>query len=626
MNKKTAIVAITNNGVKLGQQLAYLFPESHLYVPDKFACEQKERVCTFQGAIGETIKKIFGKYESLILIMAMGIAVRVIASEIKDKHQDPAIVVIDEKGTFVVSLLSGHIGGANELTKRIASSIGAHPVITTASDLNETIAVDLLGKEFGWELDNIANVTMVSTALVNGEKIGIYQDAGEQNWWAKAKPLPSNIHIFASLEALKEASCSAALIITDHVLSREYQEFLGRAVLYRPKSLVIGIGCNKGISCHRIEEAITQVFREHGLSMKSIRNLATIDLKRHEQGLLEFALKYNLPMEFFPRENLEQVGFPSNPSSVAFKYVGVHAVCEPSALLSSENTSLIVPKVKLGDITISVARLSYTERKSGKEAGNQIGKLFIVGLGPGDSEHLTFEAKEIITNSDVIVGYRTYVRMIKDMVGSKQVIATGMGEEIKRASEAVSLACAGKTVSLVSSGDPGIYGMAGLVMELLRSKDYPHAADLQVQVIPGVPAFSAASALLGAPLMHDFASISLSDLLTPWKVIALRLHMAAKGNFVIALYNPRSKKRQRQLIEAREILLKYRSSSTPVGIVDNAHHDKQKVNITDLEYMLDFDIGMSTTIIVGNSTTFTFNEWMVTPRGYDAKYRLGSDT
>ena len=256
----------------------------------------------------------------------------------------------------------------------------------------------------------------------------------------------------------------------------------------------------------------------------------------------------------------------------------------------------------------------------------KLGKLFIVGLGPGDLEHLTFEAKEVLIRSDVIVGYKTYIELVRELIADKQVISTGMGEEVERAAKAVSLAVAGKTVSLVSSGDPGIYGMAGLVFELLHSRDYPGAAEVKLQVVSGVPALCTAAALLGAPLMHDFACISLSDRLTSWQVVASRLGMAAEGDFVIVLYNPRSSERQHQLAEARKILLQHRSGSTPVGIVDSAFREGQKVTITDLERMLDFDVGMTSTIVVGNSTTFTFDQWMVTPRGYGAKYALGSET
>lgn len=614
MSQKIAIVAITKNGVELGQRLARLFPESHLYIPAKFASEQKAGEYSFQEPVKEVVRRVFINYENLALIMAVGIAGRLLAPELKGKDKDPGVVVIDEKGKFAVSFLSGHRGGANQLASKIASVIGAQPVVTTASEVSGTIAVDLLGREFGWELDSEANVTKVSAAIVNGEKVGLYQDAGERNWWRGR--LPENIRQFSSLDDLGRSTCLAALVITDRLLGQEHQALLNRAVICRPKSLVVGIGCNRGIICSKIEEAITQVLLEHRLSLKSIRNIATIDLKRDEQGLLEFARKRELPVEFFARETLSQVKFPSAPSATTFKWVGAPAVCEPAALLSSESHHLVVSKTKLNDVTIAIARVSFNSSEKQEK-----GKLFLIGVGPGAPEQMTFKAREALAWSNVVVGYKTYVKLIEQFLSQKEVIAGGMGGEVERMKRAVSLAEEGKTVAVVCGGDAGIYGMAGLVGEIMQQQGYP--TKLEIEVIPGVPSLCATAALLGAPVMHDFASISLSDRLTPWRVIAQRLRMAAKGDFVIALHNPKSRERQHLLAEARKILLRYRSRSTPVGIVDNAYRQGQKVTITDLEHMLDFDIGMSTTIIVGNSTTFTFDRWMVTPRGYRAKYRLG---
>jgi len=613
MSQKPAIVAVTRNGVELGQRLTELFPGSHLYLPAKFASEQKASEHPFQEPVKDVVKKIFSNYESLVLIMAVGIAVRLLAPELKGKDKDPGVVAVDEKGKFAVSLLSGHRGGANQLAGEITSVIGAQPVITTASEVGGTIAADLLGQEFGWEIENEANVTRASAAIVNGEKVGIYQDTGERDWWKGT--LPESIRKFSSLEDLKRSAYPAALVITDRLLGQEYQALLDRAVVYRPKSLVVGIGCNRGVNCSKIEEAITQVLLEHGLSIKSIKNVATINLKRDEPGLLEFARKHDLPVKFFTREALSRVKFPSAPSATTFKWVGTPAVCEPTALLSSGSTELVVPKVKLGDVTVAVARVPFDEVHKKK------GKLFLIGIGPGAPEQMTFKAREALTRSNVVVGYKTYVKLIKPFLSQKEVIAGGMGGEVERMKIAVGLAGEGETVAVVCSGDAGIYGMAGLVGEILPQQG--NSTKFETEVIPGVPSLCATAALLGAPIMHDFAAISLSDRLTPWRLIALRLRMAAEGDFVIALHNPKSRDRQHQLAEARDILLQYRSGATPVGIVDNAHRQSQKVTITDLEHMLDSDIGMSTTIIVGNSTTFTFDRWMVTPRGYRAKYRLG---
>jgi cobalt-precorrin 5A hydrolase/precorrin-3B C17-methyltransferase len=566
--------------------------------------------------VKEVVRKVFGKYKRLVLVMAVGVAVRLLSPELKGKNKDPGVVVIDERGKFAVSLLSGHLGGANQLASKIASVIGAQPVITTASEVGETIAVDLLGQELGWELESEANVTKLSAAMVNGDKVAVFQDNGEENWWRGT--IPENIYKVSSFEALEESDCLTALVITDQLLGQEHQVLLDRSVIYRPKSLVIGIGCNRGVSCSKIEEAITQVLLEHRLSIKSIRNIATIDLKSDEQGLLDFARKCKLPVEFFTSEALSQVKFPSAPSATTFKWVGTPAVCEPAALLSSGSINLVVPKVKLGDVTIAVARVSFDGIE---KQGN--GKLFLVGIGPGEPEQMTFKAREALTGSNVVVGYKTYIKLIEQFLSQKEVITGGMGGEVERMKKAISLAEEGKTVAVVSSGDAGIYGMAGLVGEIVQQQGFP--TKFEIEVIPGVPSLCATATLLGAPIMHDFASISLSDRLIPWRVVARRLRMAAKGDFVIVLYNPKSKQRQYQLAEARGILLRYRSGSTPVGIVNNAYREGQKVTITDLEHMLDFDIGMFTTIIVGNSTTFTFERWMVTPRGYRAKYRLGEE-
>ncbi|MFC1943489.1 precorrin-3B C(17)-methyltransferase [Chloroflexota bacterium] len=612
-DNETAIVALTRKGVELGRRLRPLLPGSHLYLPEKFAVEGKPDEHSFLPPAKEIVGEVFRHYRYLVLIMAVGIAVRLIASELGDKHKDPGVVVLDDAGTFSISLLSGHIGGANELSKKIASFLGAHPVVTTASEVGETISVDLLGKEFDWELEDNSNVTKVSAALVNGESISIYQDAGERNWWPETRPLPDNVRIFTSIAALIKANCSAALFITDRIIGKEDQTLLPRhAVIYRPKSLVIGIGCKRGTMGAEIEGAVAGAFSEHGLSLKSIRNVATIDLKKDEAGLLEFTRKYHLPIEYFDKETLSNADFPSPASAMALKHVGTPAVCESAAILSSA-TSLFVPKASFkGAVTVAVARLPFNSDKQ------KNGKLFLIGLGPGNPEHMTFRAREALSESEVVVGYKTYIKLIEPFLRQKEVIATGMGAEIERAKIAIDLAKKGRTVSIVSSGDAGIYGMAGLVSEIIHEQ----SDELVIEFVPGVPAIVAAAALLGAPVMTDFAAISLSDYLISWAEISQRLKLAAQGNFVIALYNPRSKKRQRQLTEAREIILQYRSPLTPVGIVTHAYRPQQQVVITDLAHILDYEVDMNTTIIIGNSTTFTFSGRMVTPRGYQKKYSL----
>lgn len=241
-------------------------------------------------------------------------------------------------------------------------------------------------------------------------------------------------------------------------------------------------------------------------------------------------------------------------------------------------------------------------------------KIWIVGLGPGLHEHMTPAAQDALKRAEVVVGYKTYIDLIKYFLMDKEVYASGMRKEIDRCKEVLDIANQGKSVALVSSGDAGVYGMAGIMLELVENEQ----ADVEVIVIPGVSAANAAASTLGAPLMHDYCVISLSDLLTDWDAIKKRIACAGEGDFVISLYNPRSKGRPNNIVEARDILLKYRSPKTPVGIVTNAKRENETMVITDLENMCDEDINMFSMVIIGNSKTYVTQDGtkMITPRGY----------
>ncbi|MCK2003521.1 precorrin-3B C(17)-methyltransferase [[Brevibacterium] frigoritolerans] len=253
------------------------------------------------------------------------------------------------------------------------------------------------------------------------------------------------------------------------------------------------------------------------------------------------------------------------------------------------------------------------------------GKLFVVGFGPGNFEHITKRAVEALQESDYIIGYKTYVELIQGLLTDQKIISTGMTEEVSRAQEAVKQAELGKKVAVISSGDAGVYGMAGLVYEVLIEKGWKEETGVGIEVIPGISAINSCASLLGAPVMHDSCTISLSDHLTPWELIAKRVEAAAMADFVIALYNPRSGRRTRQIVETQNILLRYRSPDTPVGLVKSAYRDRQDIVITNLKDMLNHDIGMLTTVIIGNSSTFLYDDKIITPRGYQRKYTLNSE-
>ena len=247
--------------------------------------------------------------------------------------------------------------------------------------------------------------------------------------------------------------------------------------------------------------------------------------------------------------------------------------------------------------------------------------MTIVSLGPGDPQYLAPKARKALMQAEVIVGYKTYIDLIEpELLMEKETISTGMMKEIIRSQMAIDRACQGKDTAVVSSGDAGIYGMAGLVLELLAEQGL--MGDVEVEVIPGIPALSAAAALLGAPLMHDFAVISLSDLMTPWELIQQRVEVSAKADFVLVIYNPRSKKRDWQPGEVRELIRKYRDDHTPVGIVRNAMRQGQSIQITTLSHLDIEGIDMLSILVVGNSRTRLIGGKMVTPRGYLEKHGI----
>jgi len=250
------------------------------------------------------------------------------------------------------------------------------------------------------------------------------------------------------------------------------------------------------------------------------------------------------------------------------------------------------------------------------------GKIMLVGLGPGSQEHLTARARAAIAEADTVIGYVTYVRLVADLLDGKEVIRKAMTEELDRAIEALDRARQGRKVALISSGDAGVYGMAGPTFEVLFQAGWTPDAGIEVEIVPGASALNTCAALVGAPLTHDFCAISLSDLLTPWPVIARRLDAAAAADFVVALYNPKSGRRSGQIAHAQQLFLHHRAPETPVAVVKSAYRPKQRIEFSTLEKMADCEIGMLTTVLIGNSTTFVRNGLMVTPRGYANKYEV----
>ncbi|TAK09989.1 MAG: cobalamin biosynthesis protein [Candidatus Manganitrophaceae bacterium] len=364
MKKDLAIVAITKGGVEIARQLRDHFSEADFLISEKFAAAAGEGVLPLKGPLSKNLGEFFHAYDKIVFLVSLGAVVRLVAPHLKDKHVDPAVLVVDDRAQFVISVLSGHVGGANAFTEEVAKVLGAAPVITTASDVGKTIPVDILGRELGWTLEGEGHVTRVSASVVNEEPVAFLQETGEKSWWTRPTPLPSNIECFASLETLIEKEQTgkrhaAYLVATDRSRDVFPKSMQDRIVLYRPKSLDIGMGCDRGTPIEEIEELIRTTFEKNGLAMASIRTLATLDQKRDEPAFLQLCEKNGWRMMTFSKEELQRVAGILTPSAVVEKWVGTPSVSEAAVLRSSGAAYLLVPKVKATRATLALARVVF---------------------------------------------------------------------------------------------------------------------------------------------------------------------------------------------------------------------------------------------------------------------------
>ncbi|MBZ5749995.1 cobalt-precorrin 5A hydrolase [Metabacillus rhizolycopersici] len=355
-----AVVAITKHGVELARNLHAKFHQTDLFYMSKFEKgDEKERnISIFEGNVRLLLPTLFKSYKGIIMIISLGAVVRMIAPILKDKKTDPAVVVIDDKGNHVISVLSGHLGGANELTKEVAELLKATPVITTASDVQKTIPVDLFGSRFGWVWESAEKLTPVSASVVNEEQVAIIQESGEKEWWTYDKPLPKTIKVYPTIKEAIDAKPNAALVVTHRNLTEEEDVILQNGVLYRPKVIVLGIGCNRGTSMEEIEQVIQDTLNDLQFSIMSVKAVCSIDLKKDEEGIIAVAQKYNWDFTCYSADELNRVQIDL-PSEAVYKFTGAYGVSEPAARVYSGAQTLAMTKKKSGNVTISVAVIPY---------------------------------------------------------------------------------------------------------------------------------------------------------------------------------------------------------------------------------------------------------------------------
>ena len=549
---------------------------------------------------------LFGAGRPIVALMAAGALVRLLAPLLSDKRTEPPVLAVAEDGSAVVPLLGGH-GGGNDLARTIADALGTAPAITTAGDLRFGVALD--APPDGYTLGNRANAARFMADLVAGAPVAI---AGYAAWLAESRLLVA-------------ANAVHRIVVTEHAHPGGAD-----TLVYHPRRLALGIGCERGCDPVETLALARQTLDAAGLAEGAVGCVVSLDLKADEAALHAVAAHFGVPARFFDAKTLEaETPRLANPSRIVFAEVGCHGVAEAAALVAAGGAgTLVVEKKKSGRATCAVARAPgvFTAETV---PGLARGSLAVVGIGPGGEGWRSPEATAMVRAATDLVGYSLYLDLLGPLADAKTRHDFDLGREEDRVRHAMDLACRGRDVALVCSGDAGIYAMATLVFELLGRGDLSDGARrIAIAVAPGISALQGAAARAGAPLGHDFCTISLSDLLTPWRDIQRRVRAAGEGDFVIAFYNPVSKKRRTQLAWARDELLRHRPADTPVVLAANLGRDGERVRIVPLDALSVDDVDMLTVVIVGSSDTRTVTTgdgrlWAYTPRGYAGKAARG---
>ncbi len=594
MTDSPALVALTPAGLALARRIAQGLPGAELH---GLAGRVEGADLSFTETTAH-LQALFQAGRPIIGICAAGILFRALAPLIRDKTGEPPVLAVAEDGCAVVPLLGGH-RGANRLAQRLGDLFGVAPALTTAGDLRFGLALD--DPPSGWRLANPGDHKAFAAALLSGADVGLDGAAD----WLEDSDLP-----FAEEAEL-------VIRVTERVEAGSDQ-----VLVYHPAVLALGLGCERGAAPEEVLALARETLTEAGLAEGALAGVFSIDQKADEPALHAVAEAFGVSARFFDAARLEaEAPRLANPSDLVFHEVGCHGVAEGAALAAAgPEGELIVSKVKSARATCALAKAS----RPILDAGRPRGALAVVGLGPGTADWRTPEASAAARFASDLVGYRLYLDLLGPPLAGQVYHAYELGEEEARVRAALDLAAEGRSVALVCSGDPGIYAMAALVFELLDRDERVDWKRVAITVVPGISALQAAAARIGAPLGHDFCAVSLSDLLTPWPVIEQRLKAAAEGDFVVALYNPVSKRRSRQLAAAAGILRARRPGDTPVVLARNLGRLGEEVAVIALDDLTPEKVDMLTVVLVGSTATRRMARgdggcWVYTPRGYAAK-------
>ena len=561
-----------------------------------------------KGAFAKALAQGFDAGRALVVIASTGAVMRILAPKLADKYAEPPVVCLSPDGQAVVPLLGGH-QGANTLAKQVAGVTGGQAAITTASET--LFGLSLEEPPAGWRWVNPPpDLRGFLLALNRTRAVDLTPGCP----WLDQSALPhdpnADLRIHVGLHKPQRLDeCNLWLV---------------------PQVLALGMGCERFCDKEHLRELLDQTLEAHGLPQEAIFGLFSLDLKATERGLQALARELGVPFRTMPAAKLEdQLPRLTAPSEVVFKEVGCHGVAEGAALTAAGPLSeLVVPKQKTKRATIAIAKKTEDEPQMTQLAGTATGSLLILGLGPGDPGWRAAAAEAELAQCDELVGYGYYIDQLEPLASGQTRHDFALGEEEKRCEYALDLAASGKRVALICSGDPGVFAMAAPLFELMDrhlAGDKPQWGRIDIKVLPGITAMMAASAKLGAPLGHDFCAISLSDLLTPREAILKRLKAASEGDFVVAFYNPVSRRRRELLDVARDELLKNRPDDTPVVICRQVGRAEEHFNHTTLAQLRTDDVDMFSLVMVGSSHTrltppdANGHRWLYTPRGYANK-------
>ncbi len=590
-------VTFTQTGAALALKLAASFPGAEVHG----LYGRTGTVDVYFKSTADHLRELFVAGRPVVGICAAGILIRLLAPVILDKQTEPPVVALGEDGSVAVPLIGGH-RGANKLAQALAYEIGGVAAITTAGDLVFGIALD--EPPAGWRIADPSRVKAVAAALLAGEPVSLKVEAADAAWLTD--------------RGLVFSRGDVGILITDRTPADGDQR-----LVFHPPVLAIGIGCERGTTSGEIIELITETLDDAGLAANSVSCIVSLDLKANEDGVHAAAECLGVPARFFSAGTLEgETSRLANPSEVVFAEVGCHGVAEGAALAAVGATGdLVVTKRKSKRATCAIGRAQAA--LMARDIGRKRGSLTIVGIGPGRDGWRTPAVTRALISADEVVGYKLYLELVKHLIVGKPRHYSVLSEEDKRVRMALDIAATGREVVLVCSGDAGIYALASLAFELIDREDRADWNRMEINVEPGISAIQAAAARIGAPIGHDFCTISLSDLLTPWDDIMRRLKAAADGDFVVALYNPVSRRRQIQLTEAQRILVQARARDTPVVLARNLGREGEKVDITTLAELTPDCADMLTLVLIGNSKTKIIERggkhWVYTPRGYSNK-------